>query len=149
MRYHQNVVHYEGIDGRSWIALADTAKANHDLPLALALVHRDVSPMDFERWSKIRGPRDFAYSVSGNGQDCWSRLVWGYDCPYINDLHLDHAWPFALGGRSTPDNGVWLCEIHNRAKSDDVHAYRWQADPWPSWLALFTERLSAEAKDLL
>lgn len=144
MLYHRNVVRYQEIDAGGWLTLYNTAKSESDLPLALSLIHPLVVPIPPADWARIRGSRQFPYAPRRRSQQCWARLVWGYECPYQNAINIDHAWPFALGGRSTADNGVFLCEIHNRAKSDDVHAYQWDSDLWPSWLTLFCSAVAAK-----
>ena len=142
MSYHQFVAEHEGAAVYGWLALADTAMAVSDLPLALALVHPRVAPVDREIWDEVRGRRNFRYSPSRRGQTCWSHLVWGYTCPYTSmPLQLDHAWPFAYGGPADITNAVWLCSVHNRAKSDDVHAYAWADGSLPDWLRIRLQRL--------
>jgi hypothetical protein len=136
MAYHEQVARYESVDANTWMQLSETAELSGDLPLALALLHRDVVPISREEWKGVRGGRGFRYSPSPRYMSCASAVIWGYVCPYRREpLQLDHAWPYALGGPAVVDNAVWLCPIHNRAKSDDVHAYPWDS-VWPSWVGM-------------
>lgn len=136
LAYHRNVLELRGIEARKWLDQYQTALALNDLAAAFSLIHPEVAPLTDARWRHHRGPRSFPALRRPSGIKCESMLVWGYTCPVgasAAELELDHGWPFALGGRSEPSNGVWLCMLHNRAKSHDVHNYQWP-DEWPSWL---------------
>lgn len=139
LEYHRVVQASLGIDPQTWLAHMETALARHSLPTALALIHRRVVPLTNEQWFNCVGPRSFPAIRRPNGLACDSLRVWGYGCPRhasSGELELDHAWPYSHGGKSAPENGVWLCKLHNRAKSDDVHFYEWPEGHWPSWLQI-------------
>lgn len=69
----------------------------------------------------IRGGATFGL-LPTKGQICQSDFIWGYSCPLTSrDLHCDHVFPWSLGGPTVPENAVWLCESHNRAKGADWH----------------------------
>jgi hypothetical protein len=151
LAYHKNVFDNEGVDARTWIERYQTAVALGDLAAAFSLIHRNVAPLSDERWGKHRGPRVFPASRRPSGLKCQSILVWGYHCPLAvsgRELELDHSWPYSLGGRSEPSNGVWLCMLHNRAKSFDVHNFEWP-DDWPSWLLQMLALVRRDCEDEL
>lgn len=140
-RYHEYTSELEGVDVGTWLTYHDTATSQADLPLALSLIAKDVVPLAARDWQRVLGSRDFPYSPSPINDRCWSRLVWGYECPRSGNLHLDHHWPYSKGGPSLAENGIWLCAMHNRAKSDDIHLYGWTEDRWPSWVTMRLEHL--------
>lgn len=143
LAFHTNVVELAGVDPSSWTTYSTTAAAESDLTLALALLSPEVAPVEPSVWKSIRGSRAFPYAPYPVGDHCWSHLVWGYSCPRKDGLQLDHQWPYSLGGPSSVENGIWLCRMHNRAKSDDVHLYVWPTDTWPSWV---TRRIALIAR---
>lgn len=65
---------------------------------------------------------------------CASSVIWGYECPFEQILEVDHLFPFALGGPSRPENSIYLCREHNRAKGHDVHLIPWEAHGAFAWL---------------
>lgn len=138
LAYHDYVCRAEGMDARSWLEHYQTALAENDLAAAFGLIYHQVAPISRSRWESHRGVRFFPTARRPGGTRCQSFLVWGYNCPIhasAAELELDHSWPFALGGRSVPSNGIWLCKLHNRAKSHDVHNFEWP-EVWPSWLMM-------------
>lgn len=115
-----------------------------DLPMSLALIAPSVVPLAQRRWLELRGGR-FGNVARGALDRCGSQRVWGYECLGSEDrLQLDHAWPYALGGRSVSENGVWLCAPHNHAKSWDVHCYSWEQTARPRWLDAMLQRIDAD-----
>ncbi len=44
------------------------------------------------------------------------------------------------------ENGIWLCSIHNRAKSDDVHLYRWDENECPSWATIMLSNIEQDIR---
>lgn len=115
-----------------------------DLPMSLALIAPSVAPLTERRWQERRGGR-FGNVARGAADRCGAQRVWGYECPGSEDrLQLDHAWPYALGGRSVSENGVWLCAPHNHAKSWDVHCYNWEQRTRPKWLDGMLEHIDAD-----
>lgn len=144
--YASEVVSSEDISPDAWRARLDRARTEADLPLALSLIHPNVAPIAATRWQDLRGPRDIARYRSSL-DTCQSERVWGYACPRPDSpLQLDHAWPWSLGGRSTPDNSVWLCREHNSAKSWDVHCYDWAAASFPEWLTDFLSNIERDVR---
>jgi len=140
LEYHQHVENLKGAEPDAWLHRLDSVAARPSIALSMALIHGDVVPLNRSRWLEHRGDRIFKPRPR-NGRTCWSIQVWGYECPCkSSELELDHAWPFALGGRSVPENAIWLCSIHNRAKSSDVHCYHWKDGAVPSWVELLTQR---------
>src|SRR5690606_19983420 len=110
--------------------------------------HPAVAPLASHRWERHRGSRNFAAARRPGGTKCQSYQVWGYTCPVhatAAELELDHGWPFALGGRSVPSNGVWLCTLHNRAKSHDVHNFEWP-EILPSWLMMMLDAIKRDCE---
>lgn len=151
LAYHKNAFDNEGINSRTWLERHQTAVALGDIAAAFSLIHRRVAPLSDERWRKHRGTRVFPAARRSSGLKCQSMLVWGYSCPFAatpSELELDHSWPYALGGRSEPSNGVWLCTLHNRAKSHDVHNYEWPEN-WPSWLLQMLALIRRDCEDQL
>lgn len=145
LEYHRLVEAHSGVDADGWAALLTTARVKQLPALRMCLIHPSVVPISETRWKQHRGPRIFP-PLSRSGQTCWANLVWGYRCPCAaNKLELDHAWPFALGGRSDRENGVWLCSLHNRAKSCDVHCYHWSAE-CPSWLSSMLDAIQRDVR---
>lgn len=134
--YLQLVNELEGISVDTWKIRHMDARALRSLPEALALINPIVAPISRDDWTRCVGPRSFNI-VRPRSTHCASRVVWGYECPQVRVGHqIDHFWPYSLGGRSVVENGLWLCEIHNRAKSDDVHFYAWEEGRFPSWLSI-------------
>lgn len=145
-RYKRLVVDMPSLSPAAWRALYRDLIANPapDLPMGLALIAPSVAPLSEQRWADLRGNR-FGDVPRGAMDQCGSRRVWGYECPGAEDrLQLDHAWPYALGGRSVAENGVWLCGPHNHAKSWDVHCYTWERPQRPRWLDGFLARIDAD-----
>lgn len=146
--YHRVVDQLAGLDARTWLERSSAATAGHDTSTAYALIHRDVAPVTPERLRELQGQRAFASVRRLVGARCEANLVWGYDCPMhtpSHELELDHSWPFALGGQSVPSNGIWLCKLHNRAKSHDIHNYDWP-ELWPSWLLVMMSLIRADCE---
>ena len=146
--YHLAVSTLEGLDERTWLERRAAAFVEADTATAYALIHQHVASVPKARWDQQRGPRQFAAARRPAGVGCQSVLVWGYECPIhasASDLELDHGWPFALGGQSAPSNGVWLCRLHNRAKSHDVHNYDWPM-LWPSWLLVMLKLIGMDCE---
>jgi hypothetical protein len=95
------------------------------LPFAQALVL--VHPMWYEdahekNTCPIRGPRNFDHVVTV-ANSCEAHRFWGYNCPEDpgNRLVRDHYFPYSLGGPTSPENLLWLCELHNGMKGSDIH----------------------------
>lgn len=148
LAYHRYVCRTEGIDPRSWLEHHQTAIAENDVAGAFALIRQEVAPLPRDRWLRHLGSRNFATARRPGGTTCQSYQVWGYSCP-VNataaELELDHAWPYSLGGRSVSSNGVWLCMLHNRAKSHDVHNFDWP-EMWPSWLIMMLNSIRLDCE---
>lgn len=141
--YLETVNQLDGISAEMWEVRYADACARRSLPSALALINPLVTPLSREEWAKCIGSRSFSV-VRPRITRCASRLIWGYDCPRLHATHqIDHFWPYSLGGRSAVENGLWLCEVHNRAKSDDVHFYAWEEEGFPSWLSITLSRIES------
>jgi hypothetical protein len=77
-------------------------------------------------------------------QPCQSKLLWGYDCPFVDGddgaPQQDHLFPFNCGGPSWGNNMRWLCRYHNSMKSCDLHIYPWERGE-PIWFREILERV--------
>lgn len=74
------------------------------------------------RTCPVRGDRRYSMLYPPAGTVCGSSDLWGYPCPIVGrPLQPDHRFPFALGGPTVPTNAIWLCDLHNAAKSADWH----------------------------
>ncbi len=98
--------------------------------LGLVLIHPVWLEGLAEGQEDIRGPRGFGPASIWLG--CQARLIWGYDCNG-GPLETDHMFPYGLGGPTRADNGLVLCQEHNRLKGHDVHLIPWEAYGFP-WL---------------
>lgn len=140
LEYHRQVEKLTGVHSDVWLDLVNSAAARPAIALTMSLIHPHVVPLRRQRWLERRGGREFRLRPR-MGRNCWAFQVWGYECPYNRGpLELDHAWPYALGGQSVPENALWLCKIHNAAKSSDVHCYHWKEDSVPSWVEMLIDR---------
>jgi hypothetical protein len=101
---------------------------------SMALLH-PVHYQDRPLADQVRGSRTFGAEVIHTGQRCQSALFWGYDCMLPLDLSLvsDHSFPWSLGGPTVVENKIFLCQLHNQLKGNDVHAYPWEMGE-PDWL---------------
>ena len=127
--------------GGNWFDCYDQFTAgNLMLPEQAVLIHPDWIP---GLKTRARLKRSFSLKVP-RGQECESRRIWGYKCSLSSPIQVDHAFPYAYGGPTTPSNALFLCEEHNRLKGADVHMVQWQPANF-SWLA----SQIAEVKHLL
>ncbi len=119
------------------------ARANiEDKITALALLHPDFYPSGFNP----RGPRAFPDRPPKN-TECASEFNFGYRCPLQTPselLHMDHIWPYSLGGATRPTNGFWLCEYHNRLKGSDYHLLNEQSLSRFDWVVPILEAIRRE-----
>jgi 5-methylcytosine-specific restriction endonuclease McrA len=53
-------------------------------------------------------------------RDNYTCRACGYDNPFGEGLATDHVFPWALGGRTSVENGMTLCNTCNSAKKDLV-----------------------------
>lgn len=97
---------------------------------AVTLVHPNRIPED--RVTPGRCTRTFTAAIP-NYEWCHSEELWGYECPFAPVLEIDHLFPWALGGPTYPENAVYLCRDHNRAKGHDLHLIPWDEQSF-SWL---------------
>jgi len=107
----------------SWQRLKDEHdQGTLEFPRTLVMVHPvwyqhledDTSP------ASVRGGRTF--KLGDHSGRCQSDELWGYPCPFQGAaLHVDHLFPYSLGGPTEPDNAAWLCEWHNMTKGSDFH----------------------------
>lgn len=81
----------------------------------------------------FRAKRTFSF-VAAKQDLCASEELWGYACPFDGPMHVDHLFPYGLGGPTHPANAVYLCRDHNLAKGHDVHLHPWTVN-WFTWLA--------------
>ena len=58
-------------------------------------------------------------------------------------MHVDHRFPYALGGPSDPSNAIFLCREHNLLKGHDVHLNKWVPEEF-----LWLDSLIDEVKHL-
>ena len=84
---------------------------------------------------EIQGPPRFAQS-NLNSHQCRIDTVFNYRCGDSVVLEKDHFFPYSLGGPTTGENFIVLCEHHNRLKGNDYHWFPWEifSQP-PSWFA--------------
>lgn len=89
---------------------------------ALVLIHPNwYANSECVAECSVRGKRRFNFNSTG-GKPCQSQAIWGYPCPFESDpIHLDHLFPWSLGGPTDPSNAIWLCRRHNSAKGSDWH----------------------------
>lgn len=80
----------------------------------------------------ICGGRSFCFSAV-HGTRCNSILLWNYGCVSRESLHIDHLFPYSLGGPTDARNASYLCSRHNMSKSSDIHIYPWENGE-PEWL---------------
>ena len=131
-----------------WEANRDIACDSDDLALKLCLVHPEwYSPSAALGQPDPRGPRAFAIRPPV-GQRCQSSYIWGYECsiPSVRPS-ADHLFPYEAGGLTDARNLVWLCEWHNRVKSNDVHLLPWDLMDI-GWLPGLLDRVAVR-RDLL
>jgi hypothetical protein len=118
---------------RDWSALWDRYQAGSLSDAeALALIH----PVWLEGVSgstPSRRRRTFGLVIP-NYESCASSQIWGYACPFERRLEVDHLFPWGLGGPTRPENAVYLCQNHNRAKGHDVHLIPWERAETFAWL---------------
>ena len=131
-----------------WEANRELAIATDDLSLALCLAHPEwYSPSVRLGHADPRGPRAFSNSPPA-GQRCQSAYIWGYDCSIPPARpSADHLFPYEAGGPTDARNLVWLCEWHNRVKSNDIHMLPWETMDL-EWLPSLLDRIGAR-RDLL
>ena len=110
-----------------------------DLPILLALVHphcyRDRREVDIGQHlspphSKRSFPRD-RFRAEACGIEI---LIPGCSCPFWRGevLFSDHLWPHSLGGATTDENLLHLCEECNRHKSSSPMLFPGKSVP--EWL---------------
>lgn len=113
------------IRNQSWIDsfLEVEASSTFGIPELLVLLDpKYYSELDV---SDPRGPR--AFMTEKNIRKCRSQDLWGYTCPFMDvEVHIDHTFPRAKGGVTHPQNAMYLCGEHNRAKSTDIHMIPWE-----------------------
>ena len=69
-------------------------------------------------------------------------FVCGYQCPFAESkVRVDHLIPYGLGEPSDPDNAVWLCAFHYRAKGAEFHVLD-RSSASARWLARLLERVA-------
>ena len=79
--------------------------------------------------------RVFPHGRLRHHEKCGAALLWGYECNNQtgSNVHADHLFPYSLGGMTSADNLLYLCQVHNRIKAADVHVYPWERAA-PFWL---------------
>lgn len=80
-----------------------------------------------------RRVRSFSQAIPSY-ERCGSGLLWGYECPFEQQLEVDHLFPWSLGGPTLPGNALYLCRNHNRAKAHDIHLIPWEDSAHFLWL---------------
>jgi hypothetical protein len=131
-----------------WETHRREADVNGDLALQLCLIHPEwYSPLMSMGRPDPRGPRGFA-TAPPVGQRCQSSYIWGYECKIASSRPVaDHLYPFEAGGPSDARNLVWLCEWHNRVKSNDIHLLPWEEMDL-TWVAEVLDRIAVR-RDML
>ena len=85
----------------SWEALlAERESGTQTVARSLVLIH----PLWYEGMpgaEGVRGPRLYGLKA-GSEDSCKSELVFGYPCPFEEELHVDHLFPWSLGGPTVP-----------------------------------------------
>ena len=78
----------------------------------------------------------------GPSQRAWRIEIWLSACPLENQdvVHVDHLFPYSLGGPTLAANQLFLCPVHNRAKASDIHLFPWELGE-PGWLRRQVERI--------
>lgn len=60
-------------------------------------------------------------------------------------MHVDHRFPFALGGPTIPENALFLCREHNMLKGHDVHLNAWNESEF-TWLDFVVSAVEASRR---
>ncbi len=129
----------------------------NDLYKRLALLHPEhleelALPIGISRnklQEAIQGPRAFS-SSSGLQTYCECEELWGYKCHLDEEIQQDHLFPYSMGGPTLQLNRVFLCKLHNLAKSNDIHILPWKnEDRWfKPWLDFQIEKCRSLAFDV-
>lgn len=101
---------------------------------SMALIH----PRHYEQVSitnQIRGNRAFPKEKGMINIKCSADVIWGYSCSIelAGGMYADHLFPYSLGGPTISNNKLYLCELHNQLKGNDIHIYPWEEGE-PDWL---------------
>ena len=117
------------------------------LPQTMALVHPDFyrdreKQVGLEVGLSIRGPRRFSPTANRHVAVCMADRIWFSACPLENleKVHVDHWFPYSLGGPTLADNQLFLCPAHNRVKASDIHLFPWELGE-PRWLRRQVDRI--------
>jgi hypothetical protein len=114
----------------SWLELQERHPSSSlTLPQRVTLIH---PARHDELVTRSRFTRRFSQGIP-NYETCASKVLWGYECLGPNQLEIDHLFPYALGGPTLPQNALYLCKEHNRAKGHDVHLVPWSVKQF-AWL---------------
>lgn len=113
------------VESQSWIDvfLQIESDSTFGIPELLVLLDpKFYSELDAK---DPRGER--AFKTAKDIRKCRSQDLWGYACPFTDvEVHIDHTFPRAKGGVTHPQNAMYLCGEHNRAKSTDIHMIPWE-----------------------
>ncbi len=118
---------------KGWnIIYEDYSKGHLDFFDKITMIHPDFIksihlPNHISHDNLIRDIQGKRLFKQENGS-CQSKLLWGYECPYNNNLlcHGDHLFPYSMGGPTISANKLLLCHYHNMVKSTDIHLYPWE-----------------------
>jgi hypothetical protein len=119
-----------------------TSRATLSVPESYGLLHPKLyeEVVDLE---SVLGQRRFSLGLAVVEHTCMCDRLWGYRCEFVGrPSHLDHMFPYALGGATDVDNLLVLCDVHNLAKGHDIHVYPWPSET-PSWVHRAIERLGS------
>jgi len=79
---------------------------------------------------EIRGKRTFQHIEA---TCCEAERFFGVKCNLDLDnwrLELDHYFPWSLGGVTSPDNLIKLCNFHHKLKGISIMLYCWEYKDW-------------------
>ena len=110
------------IEHNSWWELKERFDGGSlGLVEALILIHPAWYTLNDLDECPVRGNRSFG-NTAVSFPKCESHVIWDYQCPLdAGQPHLDHLFPWSLGGPTTSTNAIWLCPPHNQAKGSDWH----------------------------
>jgi hypothetical protein len=126
---------------QDWMAAYQVyCRGESSLPEAMALLHPEHYAGHAAQ-ATICGQRAFAREPGVGAYVCRARTIWGYDCARKGD-EADHMFPYSLGGFTVAANKIYLCSLHNRLKSADVHLFMWEGSE-PPWLSAALRQIAS------
>lgn len=109
-----------------WLSEYERLQAiNFPVPETMTLLNprhwNHIAPRD-----AVLGKAQFS-NVELSDAKCDGIKIWGYECPLDSQaIHIDHVFPYSLGGPTILENALFLCATHNIAKSADIHLIPWE-----------------------